>query len=138
MSQINTSTGLTAAGAPLALRGYDPVAYFAEGRARVGTAAISAVHNGAAYSFASQENKEKFEKSPERFVPEFGGFCAFGASVGAKFDGDPTLFRVVEGKLYLNLNPDIQKTWEKDLAGNIRKAEENWTRIRDKAPAELK
>jgi len=135
---VNTSTGMTLAGAPLAIHGYDAVAYFTEGRALIGKATFTATYNGAAYRFSSQANKDKFERNPERYAPQFGGFCAFGVSVGAKFDGDPTLFRVVDNKLYLNLNPEIQATWQKDIPGNIAKAEQNWTRIRDKAPAELK
>ena len=137
-NQVNTTAGMTLAKAPLALHGYDPVAYFTEGRARIGKDAFIAAHDGAAYRFVSQANKEKFEQNPEQYVPQFGGFCAYGVSVGAKFDGDPTLFKVVNGKLYLNLNPDIQKTWQKDVNGNIAKAEQNWTRIREKAPADLK
>ncbi len=137
-NRVNVTTGLSEAGAPLALHGYDPVAYFTEGRARLGTAAFTAKHDGAAYRFASQAHKEMFEKNPERYVPQFGGFCAYGVAVGAKFDGDPTLFRVVNDKLYLNLNPDIQATWTKDVPGNIAKANRNWTKIREKAPSELK
>ena len=137
-NDVNTSTGMTLAGAPLAIHGYDPVAYFTESKARVGMAKFTATHNGAAYRFVSQANKEAFERNPRRYVPQYGGFCAFGVSVGAKFDGDPTLWRVVDNKLYLNLNPDIQANWLKDIPGNITKADQNWTRIRDKAPAELK
>ena len=136
--EVNTSTGMTLAGAPLAVHGYDQVAYFTEGRARAGKAAFSVKHGNAAYRFVSEANKKKFESNPERYVPQYGGYCAFGVAVGAKFDGDPTLFRVVDDKLYLNLNPAIQATWEKDIAGNIVKADGNWTQIRDKAPSELK
>lgn len=137
-NEVNTSTGMTLAGAPLAIHGYDPVAYFTEGQARVGLAKFTATHNGAAFRFVSQGNKDAFEGNPERFVPQYGGYCAFGVSVGAKFDGDPTLWRLVDNKLYFNLNPEIQANWLKDVPGNITKADQNWTRIRDKAPAELK
>lgn len=137
-NDVNTSTGMTLAGAPLAIHGYDPVAYFTEGKARVGMAKFSATHNDAAYRFVSQANKDAFERNPGRYVPQYGGYCAFGVSVGAKFDGDPTLWRVVDNRLYFNLNPDIQASWLKDIPGNIAKADQNWTRIRDKAPAELK
>ena len=136
--EVNVSTGMTLVGAPLAMHGYDPVAYFTEGRARVGKAAFTSKHGNAAYRFAGKANKQKFEQNPQRYVPQYGGYCAFGVAVGAKFDGDPTLFRIVDDKLYLNLNPDIQATWQKDIAGNIAKADGNWTQIRDKAPAELK
>ena len=76
-------------------------------------------------------------KPAERYVPQYGGYCAFGVSVGAKFDGDPTLFRVVDGKLYFNLNPKIQGMWLKDIPGNITKADQSWTQIWGTAPAEL-
>ena len=79
-----------------------------------------------------------FEANPGRYAPQYGGYCAFGVSVGAKFDGDPTLFRVVDGKLYFNLNPEIQTKWLKDIYGNIANANGNWAKIRDKSLAELK
>lgn len=137
-NHINTSTGMTLAEAPLAIHGFDPVAYFTEGQARVGEASFTATHGDAAYRFVSQANKEKFEKNPERYVPQYGGYCAFGVSVGAKFDGDPRLFKVVDGKLYFNLNREIQKNWLKDVPGNIHKADANWRKIHDKSPMELK
>ena len=125
-------------GKALALKGYDPVAYFTEGEARVGSDAHVAVHDGAAYRFVSEANRKAFEKEPGRYLPQFGGFCAYGVTVGAKFDGDPRVFAVVDGKLYLNLNPDIQAKWEEDVKGNIGKAETGWQGIRDKDPGELK
>lgn len=137
-NHVNTSTGMTLAGAPLAIHGYDPVSYVTEGRARIGSAAFTSTHDGAAYRFASKANKERFERNPERYVPEYGGYCAYGVAVGAKFDGDPMLFRVVGGKVYLNLNPEIQDRWLKDIPGNIAKADGKWTTIRDKAPASLR
>ena len=135
---VNTSTGITLAGAPLAIHGYDPVAYFTEGRAVMGKAEFAATHNDAAYRFSSEANKRKFERNPDRYVPQYGGFCAYGVSAGAKFDGVPHLFKVVNGKLYLNLNEEIQKKWLEDIPGNLRKADANWNRIRGKSPAELK
>lgn len=135
---VNASTGMTLAGAPLAIHGYDAVAYFDDGAARIGKAAHTATHGNAAFRFVSEANKKKFESNPARYAPQYGGYCAFGVAVGAKFDGDPTLFRIVDDKLYLNLNTDIQATWQKDIAGNIVKADGNWTQIRDKAPSELK
>lgn len=134
---VNVSQGMTLAGVPLAIHGYDPVAFFTAGKAVVGEAAHTAVHQGAAYRFANEGNKKAFEKEPGRYAPQYGGFCAYGVALGAKFDGDPRVFAVSDGKLYFNLNPDIQKKWNEDRAGNIRKAEENWPTIRDKDPAEL-
>ena len=136
-NSVNTSTGLTAAGGPLAIHGYDAVSYFTEGRARVGKAVHSVKHGEAVYRFYSEDNMRAFEAAPERYLPRYGGYCAFGVSVGAKFDGDPTLFRVVDGGLYFNLNPEIQKQWLQDIDGNIRKADRNWAKIRDREPSEL-
>ena len=68
---------------------------------------------------------------------EKADYSAFGVAVSAKFDGDPTLWKIVDDKLYLNLNPDIQEQWEKDIAGHITKADTYWPAIKDKAPAEL-
>ena len=129
----NVSAGLTGAGAPLAIHGYDPVAYFTAGLPTQGSAKFTATHGGAAYRFASEANKKAFESNPTKYLPQFGGFCAFGVTVERKFDGDPRVFEVVDGKLYLNLNPDIQAMWRKDTRGNIRKAEKNWTALRSKA-----
>ena len=128
----NVSTGLTGAGVPLAIHGYDPVAYFTVALPTRGSAKFTATHDGAAYRFASEANKTAFENNPAKFLPQFGGFCAFGVTVDQKFDGDPRVFEIVDDKLYFNLNPDIQATWRKDTPGNIRKAERNWTALRSK------
>lgn len=135
---VNLAAGMTLAGAPLAIHGYDPVAFFTEGKARLGDARHTVAHEGAAYRFVSEANRRSFERNPSRFLPQYGGFCAYGVSVGAKFDGDPRVFAVVDGKLYFNLNPEIQKTWEEDRAGNIRKADDTWPGIRTADPADLK
>lgn len=135
---VNTTSGMTTAGAPLAAHGYDPVAFFTQNRAVLGGPAHMAKHDGAAYRFASAANKAKFEADPSKYAPQFGGFCAYGVSVGAKFDGDPRLFKIVDGKLYFNLNSDIQKLWVRDIPGNITKANGNWAKIRDVAPERLK
>lgn len=133
----NTSVGLTAAGGPLAIHGYDAVAYFTDGKARRGRADLSTVWNGAAYRFSSEENLQAFRKAPEKYAPQFGGFCAYGVAVGKKFDGDPELFRIVDGKLYFNLNPEIVKAWEKDLEQNIAKGDQQWRVIRNKRAEDL-
>jgi YHS domain-containing protein len=134
---VNTTQGLTLAGPGLALRGYDPVAYFAEGKPVIGKAMYTATYNKAAYQFATEANLQAFKANPEKYVPQYGGFCAFGASVGAKFDADPQLWKIVADKLYLNLNPDIQEQWEKDIPRHISKADKHWPAIKDKVPAEL-
>lgn len=137
-AETNVSSGLTAKGPGLAVHGYDVVAYFTDGRPTPGTAVHSTVHRDATYRFASADHLAAFEANPERYLPRYGGYCAYGVSVGAKFDGDPQLWRIVGGKLYLNLNEEIQRTWEKDVPGNVEKADRNWRKIAHRSPDELK
>jgi hypothetical protein len=136
--RVNASAGLTEAGAPLAIHGYDPVAFFTQGKALVGKMGITAIYQDAAFRFVSEANKKVFEANPERYAPQYGGYCAFGAAKGAKYDGDPRVFAIVGGKLYFNLSPDIQKKWNEDVAGYIKKADASWPKIADRAPGELK
>lgn len=121
----------------LALRGYDPVAYFTTGAPTAGDFQITASHNGATYRFASEENKALFVADPEAYAPAYGGYCAFGTAMGFKFDGDPHLWRIVDNKLYLNLAPGIQERWEADRANLIVSADDKWAEIADKSPEEL-
>ncbi|MAT40540.1 MAG: hypothetical protein CL946_13165 [Ectothiorhodospiraceae bacterium] len=134
--ETNTSAGMTLAGVPLAIHGYDPVSFFTTAQPRIGKAKHTVAFNGAAYRFESEGNKQKFEKDPARYAPQFGGYCAYGVALGAKFDGDPRLYKIVDGKLYFNLNPDIQNKWLEDVNGNIDKADDNWTKIRTKSPTQ--
>lgn len=127
--EYNTATGLTAAGAPLGLHGVDPVAFIKLGNRIDGSAAYTAVHDGVAYYFASDANKQAFEKAPSRYLPQFGGFCTFGVSVAKKFDGDPRFAAVENGKLYVFLNEEIFTAFQKDRPGTIAKAEKNWRNI---------
>lgn len=137
VDEVNVARGLSAAGAPLAMHGYDPVAYFTDGAPALGSDRITVIHEGAAYRFANARHAELFKANPARYTPRFGGYCAFGASVGKKFDGDPRLWTVHDGKLYLNLNADIQQKFSEDVAGTIQKAEKNWVRIEHKTVASL-
>lgn len=130
--RVNVSAGMTAAGAQLALRGFDPVSYFTEGAPRKGEARFAVVHEGAAYYFSSEANAASFKTNPERYLPSFGGFCAYGVSVGKKFDGDPQIFKMVDGRLHLNLNSEIHQAFLADPAGAVAKADAAWARIADK------
>lgn len=120
-----------------ALEGRDPVAYFTEGKAVRGDGFILSKHNGLTYLFTSKDHKATFDKDPEKYAPQFGGWCAFGVSVGKKFHSDPEAFVVHEGKLYVNVNKDILKKFKEDLPGNTKKAEANWTKIKAKEEASL-
>lgn len=116
----------------LALRGYDPVAYFNAGKPVKGDASITVKNGGAEYRFSSQENKELFIANPGKYLPEFGGFCAYGAAVNYKVDGDPSVWNIVDGKLYLNINRSVNKTWRGDRQTYISKANKNWTKLKDR------
>lgn len=137
VDEVNVTTGATAAGPGLAVHGYDVVAYFAQGAPVRGSAEFAAVHDGAAYQFSNAANLAAFEKAPEKYAPAFGGFCAYGASVGKKFDGDPYFWEIHAGRLYLNLNAEIQKAFEKDVPGAIAKAETKWRQIEHRAVGDL-
>lgn len=135
--EYNTAPGLTAAGAPLGLHGVDPVAFIEHGNRADGSARYTVVHEGVAYYFNSADNAATFERRPSRYVPQNGGFCTFGVSVGKKFDGDPEYAAVVDGKLYVFLNEEIFRAFQKDQRGTIKKAAVNWKKIRHTAAAEL-
>lgn len=131
------STAAINVDAGVILYGYDAVAYQTESRPVKGSAAFSAKHDGATYHFASAAHRDTFLANPARYAPAYGGFCAMGAALGKKLDIDPTQFKVVDGRLYLNLNADVFKSWSKDIPNHIGKADKNWVGIKDKAPNRL-
>ena len=136
-SALAAGVDINASNTGLALQGYDPVAYFTEGQPMEGNWQITTVHDYAVYRFATEEHKAAFEADPEAYLPQYGGFCAFGAAMGFKFDGDPEHWRVVDGELFLNISQDIQDRWVQDIPGYIEKADTNWATIAQKAPSEL-
>ncbi|MCL6282818.1 YHS domain-containing protein [Ruegeria sp. 2012CJ41-6] len=136
-SALAAGVELNASSTGLALQGHDPVAYFTEGEATPGNWKITSTYNDATYRFASEESKAEFERNPEAYLPVYGGYCAFGAAMGFKFDGDPEVWKIVDDKLYLNISSDIQERWEGDIPGFIEKASANWEEIADKDPASL-
>ncbi len=136
-SALAAGVELNASSTGLALQGYDPVAYFTEGEATPGDWRITASYQDATYRFSSEEHKAAFEADPEAFLPEYGGYCAFGAAMGFKFDGDPEQWRIVDGELYLNISADIQERWLQDVPGYIEQADSNWPTIVDVEPAAL-
>jgi YHS domain-containing protein len=114
--------------------GYDVVAYHTQGKAMRGTGFHAADYEGVTYLFTSKENRSHFLKDPDKYVPQFGGYCAFGAAMGKKLYADPTVWKLVDGKLFLNVDSKIQKKFEKDLSGNIAKADANWPKLIDQSP----
>ncbi|MEM7248045.1 MAG: YHS domain-containing (seleno)protein, partial [Acidobacteriota bacterium] len=119
----------------LALGGHDPVAYFTQGRPVVGSPEHQALRGSVTYRFASLANLQTFQREPDRHAPRYGGFCAYGMSLGKKFPSDPRAWRIVEGRLYLNKDFDVQATWLKDLTENIASADGHWPRV-ERVPAE--
>jgi YHS domain-containing protein len=121
----------------LALRGHDPVAFFEVGKPMPGQANLTATHEGATYRFANEHHRLAFQQSPQKYIPAFGGFCAMGVALGKKLDVDLNAWRIVDGRLYLNLNKDVQKRWESDVPGNLKQANDEWPRLKHAAPKDL-
>ena len=137
VDEVNVSKGATIPGPGVAVHGHDVVAYFTDGAPALGSAEFAHVHDGATYRFASQANLDAFKADPAKYAPAYGGFCAYGVAVGKKFDGDPRFWKMVDGRLYLNLNGDVQAKWLEDIPGNIAAAEANWAEIRSVAVDDL-
>ena len=135
--EINVSNGISAAGAPLAMHGADPVALLTSEQVVNGSAKHSMNHDGVSYYFASAENKEAFAANPAKYVPQHGGFCSYGVSVGKKFDGDPDRFVVQDGKLFLFLNEQTRSLFLEDAAKVKATADDNWDRIEHISVEEL-
>jgi len=121
-----------------ALSGHDVVAYYELEQAPIGARQpepvpgrkdITADYNGATWAFASEANREKFLADPQKYVPAYDGHCAYGVAKGGKVPGNPDLWRIVDGTLYLNINDSVAGFWEEDIPGNIGRAESNWPRI---------
>lgn len=113
----------------LAVSGYDPVAYFTQGRPVGGHGDLEHDWNGATWRFSSAENLAAFKANPEAYAPQYGGYCAWAVSQGYTAKSDPDAWRIVDGKLYLNYSKDIQKRWAQDIPGNIAKADMNWPKV---------
>jgi YHS domain-containing protein len=117
----------------LAIKGYDPVSYFTENLAREGKEGVSYVYDGITYRFANQQHLEAFKSDPERYKPQYGGWCAYAmGATGEKVDVDPETFKLLNGKLYLFYNRffnNTKKSWDKDEANLKKRADANWQKI---------
>lgn len=125
-------------GTGFAVSGYDVVSYFDLPQSSVGQpqtaplagkAALTADYNGAKFAFASEENRSRFLANPAAFVPQYDGHCAYGVAKGGKVPGNPTLWRIVDGKLYLNITKNVVGFWEEDIPGNLKKSTGNWPKL---------
>jgi YHS domain-containing protein len=109
-----------------ALRGYDPVAYFTAGRPVEGKKRFEIEWMDAEWRFTSEENMEQFQANPEKYAPQYGGYCAWAVAQGYTASIDPEAWKIVDGKLYLNYDEEVQDKWEQDIPGFIEKANTNW------------
>ena len=113
-----------------AIEGYDPVAYFAEGRPVEGDSAFAHDWMGATWYFASAENRDRFAADPGKYAPQYGGYCAWAVAHGYTAKIDPEAWTIVDGKLYLNYSKQVQADWAEDIPGHIAKGDANWPKIR--------
>lgn len=116
----------------VAVGGYDTVAFFTDSKAVNGSPFISTEYQGATYFFASEDHKKLFLGHPENYVPQYGGFCAFGVGLGKLFPVDIKTWQVRNGKLYLNLNSGVLQKFNADFEGNVAKAQKNWPLLVEK------
>jgi len=116
----------------VAIRGYDPVAYFHEGKPVKGDPAHTVAYEGATWQFASAENRELFAADPGKYAPAYGGYCAYGMAKGGKVPIDPAAWKIVDGTLYLNVNKKVQGWWEADIPTFIAEADANWVDLKNK------
>ncbi|MEZ5856428.1 MAG: YHS domain-containing (seleno)protein [Hyphomicrobiaceae bacterium] len=113
----------------VAVGGYDPVAYFTEKRAVKGNPAVAFDYDGAKWFFASEANREAFKAAPEKYAPQYGGYCAWAVSQGYTAKGDPDAWTVHDGKLYLNYNASVRRDWSKNIPDNVAKGDANWPKV---------
>ncbi len=119
------------------IHGFDPVAYFINGVATRGEERHVVTYQGARILFASAANQRRFEADPEHYMPQFGGFCAYGVRMGKKFDIDPEAWEIADGKLYVMLDRSTQALWKQEKQKNIAIGNQTWRRIRDVPPPQL-
>jgi len=119
------------------VQGYDLVSYRSNEKPLRGNGNHIVEHGGITYLFINKKNQEMFASNPHKYLPAYGGHCAYGVAVGKKFVGDPDVWKIVDDQLYLNLDTKIQGIWNKDIQGNIQKAESQWNNIKDKKASDL-
>jgi YHS domain-containing protein len=113
----------------VAVSGHDPVAYFTAGKPVEGSKEFKATWMGAEYRFASAANRDRFKADPARYAPQYGGYCAWAVSQGYTAPADPTVWKIVDGRLYLNYDAAVGRKWATDIPGHIAKANANWPKV---------
>ncbi len=134
-------------GSGFAIGGYDAVAYWSLEQSPVGTSqpeaipgkeSITAEHNGATWAFSTEENRDKFVSDPAKWAPQYDGHCAYGIGQGGKVPANPNLWRIIDDKLYVNINPAVVGFFEEDLDGNLAAAESGWSDLEAAAASDRK
>ncbi len=113
----------------VALEGNDPVAFFTDKKPVKGSSAMQATAEGAIYYFSSQANLDAFKAAPKKYLPAYGGYCAYGVAGGSKVKVEIDTWQIVDGKLYLNYDQDVKSKFNKDVPGYIAKANANWPKV---------
>ena len=136
LSLLLAGFGGTAAGKSptdeVAIKGYDTVAYFNAGKAAKGNETFTLLWHGMTWHFSTKENRDLFAANPAKYAPQYDGYCAWAMSEGRKAITDPEVWKIVDGKLYLNCSAAAYEKWSKDIAGNIKKADANWLKLSNK------
>jgi YHS domain-containing protein len=125
LAAASFASPLVAQSPSVTLKGHDPVAYFTEGRPVKGSTAINYDFDDARYLFSSQKNRELFASSPDRYTPQYSGLCATGMALGMKAEADPTVWKIVDGKLYVFSSTQAREKFEQD-ASMLAKSQQNW------------
>ena len=113
----------------VAIKGYDPVAYFKVGKALKGNESFTFQWHDMTWYFSTKENRDLFAASPEKYAPQYDGYCAWALTESRKAITDPEVWKIVDGKLYLNCSQAAYEKWSKDIPGNIKKADTNWLKF---------
>ncbi len=126
---LTVFSGLAAGNSPaedVAIKGYDPVQYFKAGQAVKGNESFSFQWHSLTWYFSTREDRDLFAAGPEKYAPQYDGYCAWAMSEGRKSQADPEVWKIVNGKLYLNCSRSAYEKWSRDIPGNIQKADTNW------------
>ena len=116
----------------VAIKGYDPVAYFEQGEPVEGSEEFQHEWQGATWRFSSVSNRDLFAADPDKYAPQYGGYCAYAVSQGSTADIDPEAWTIVDGKLYLNYNKQVRAIWTEDIPGHVEKADRHWREIQNR------
>ncbi len=137
VDEYNVPKGTTVEGYGVAVRGNDVVALASDLDITPGHAKFTYARDGVAYYFSSMETMKRFAANPDKYMPQYGGYCAFGVAVGKKLDGSPRFADIVDGKLYLFLNAGVFEKYKEDKAGVLAKAKKNWPAMHHVAVADV-